>query len=80
MDQSSQDSAIKPKKPDINGSLSDPLPKVEIFYSENQKPYLGGFKSIKTGLVYHHAFAQTDQIAHEHPIKYHRDVYLIINL
>lgn len=50
------------------------LPKVEIIYSNNPKPYLGGFKSLKTGLIYHHAFAQTDQIPREHKTKFHRDV------
>ena len=50
------------------------LPPVEIIYSTNPKPYLGGFKSLKTGLVYHHAFAQTDQIPREHKTKFHRDV------
>jgi len=52
-----------------------PLPNVEIIYSSIPKPYLGGFKSLKTGLVYHHAFAQTDQIPRDHKTKYHRDVY-----
>ena len=50
------------------------LPPVEIVWSSNPKPYLGGFKSLKTGLVYHHAFAQTDQIPRDHKTKFHRDV------
>lgn len=55
------------------------LQPVEIIYSTIPKPYLGGFKSLKTGLVYHHAFAQTDQIAREHKTKFHRDVKTKIN-
>lgn len=37
------------------------------------KPYLGGFKNPRTGTIYHHAFAQTDQIKNEHKLKFHRD-------
>ena len=71
-------STSQPQPPANNNSMEAPPknapPKYEIVYSTVPKPYLGGYKSLKTGLVYHHAFAQTDQIAREHKTKYHRDV------
>ena len=72
-------STSQPQPPANNNSMeappkNAPPPKYEIVYSTVPKPYLGGYKSLKTGLVYHHAFAQTDQIAREHKTKYHRDV------
>jgi hypothetical protein len=47
---------------------------ITIERSEIPKPYLGGYQNAKTGLIYHHAFAQTDQIKREHKLKFHRDV------
>ena len=32
----------------------------------------------KTGIVYHHAFAQTDQVKKDHKLKFHRDVLPIL--
>ena len=75
-----------PQEPPMNQSINspethkNPLPLVEITYSTNPKPYLGGFKSLKTGLTYHHAFAQTDQIPRDHKTKYHRDVIFNLSL
>jgi len=40
---------------------------------EEEKPYMGGFKNVTNGLVYLHAFSQTDQLRRIHPIKCHRD-------
>lgn len=34
---------------------------------------MGGFKNTKTNLLYHHAFAQTDQKYREHKLKFHRE-------
>jgi hypothetical protein len=31
--------------------------KVEVFDENRKKPYLGGFKNVKNGLIYHHAYA-----------------------
>ena len=36
------------------------------------KPYLGGFRNVKNGKVYHNAFGQTDQKKTEHKTKFHR--------
>lgn len=66
----------QPQANPVPETTKNPLPKVEIIRSGNPKPYLGGFKSLKTGLIYHHAFAQTDQIARDHKTKFHRDVSL----
>jgi len=33
---------------------------IQVYLPIRNKPYLGGFKSLKNGLIYHHAFAQTD--------------------
>ena len=30
---------------------------VEVINMNSRKPYLGGFKNVKNGLIYHHAFA-----------------------
>ncbi|EAS01129.2 IQ and ubiquitin-like domain protein (macronuclear) [Tetrahymena thermophila SB210] len=46
---------------------------IEVYLPIRQKPYLGGYKSNKNGLVYHHAFAQTDQKYREHKLKFHRE-------
>ncbi|XP_013139424.1 PREDICTED: IQ and ubiquitin-like domain-containing protein [Papilio polytes] len=34
---------------------------VEVFSRPIEKPFLGGFKNIHTGVIYHHAFTQTPQ-------------------
>ncbi|CAH2040479.1 unnamed protein product, partial [Iphiclides podalirius] len=34
---------------------------VEIFSEPIAKPFLGGYKNVHTGLIYHHAFTQTPQ-------------------
>ncbi|XP_030025931.2 IQ and ubiquitin-like domain-containing protein [Manduca sexta] len=34
---------------------------VEIFSELIEKPYLGGYRNVQTGVVYHHAFTQTPQ-------------------
>ncbi|XP_049871191.1 IQ and ubiquitin-like domain-containing protein [Pectinophora gossypiella] len=34
---------------------------VEIFSEPMEKPYLGGYKNVHTGTVYHHAYTQTPQ-------------------
>ncbi|KAJ8724471.1 hypothetical protein PYW08_015945 [Mythimna loreyi] len=34
---------------------------VEIFSKPMKKPYLGGYKNVHTGAVYHHAYTQTPQ-------------------
>jgi len=47
---------------------------VEVEKCTKQKPYLGGFKNNKNGLVYYHAFTQTDQNASYHPDKNERTV------
>jgi hypothetical protein len=48
--------------------------RIEIVRPSGHKPYLGGLKDIKSNLLYHHAFAQTDQKIREHKTKYHREV------
>ena len=47
---------------------------VEVEKATRPKPYLGGYRNNRTNLVYHHAFAQTDQIATYHPEKFEREV------
>ena len=47
--------------------------RVFVKVSDEEKPYLGGLKNVSNGLVYLHAFSQTDQIKKIHPIKCHRD-------
>mmetsp|Transcript_22548 Transcript_22548/g.25369 ORF Transcript_22548/g.25369 Transcript_22548/m.25369 type:complete len:434 (-) Transcript_22548:137-1438(-) len=47
---------------------------VEIEVSGKPKPYLGGYQNMKTGLEYHHAYAQTDQRQGDHAEKFHREV------
>ena len=37
------------------------------------KPFLGGFKNTKDNQIYHHAYAQTDQIKRSHNQKYERE-------
>jgi hypothetical protein len=46
---------------------------VTIEYCSTPKPFIGGFRNKKTGIVYHHAFAQTDQVKKDHKLKFHRD-------
>ena len=41
---------------------------------QTEKIYLGGLKNVSNGLVYLHAFSQTDQLKKNHAIKCHRDV------
>jgi hypothetical protein len=40
--------------------------------SKYAKPYLGGYKNIKNGKIYHDAFGQTDQKKTQHKVKFHR--------
>lgn len=47
---------------------------IEVYLPIRNKPYLGGYKSNKNNLLYHHAFAQTDQKYSEHRLKFHREV------
>jgi hypothetical protein len=47
---------------------------VQVEKQARQKPYLGGFRSNKTGQAYHHAFSQTDQTASYHPDRNERIV------
>lgn len=49
---------------------------IEVYLPVREKPYLGGYRSLKNSLVYHHAYAQTDQKYREHSTKYHREVGL----
>ena len=52
--------------------------RIEIVRPIQPKPYLGGLKDLKTNLIYHHAFAQTNQKVREHRTKYHREVLFVI--
>ncbi|XP_026731334.1 IQ and ubiquitin-like domain-containing protein [Trichoplusia ni] len=40
---------------------------VEIFSEPMRKPFLGGYKNVKTGAVFHHAYTQTPQKAEKLP-------------
>lgn len=46
---------------------------IEVEQPFTIKPYIGGFKNSKNGIIFYHAFAQTDQIQHDHKPKNHRD-------
>eukprot|EP01017_Pseudomicrothorax_dubius_P038866 TRINITY_DN588_c0_g2_i1.p1 TRINITY_DN588_c0_g2~~TRINITY_DN588_c0_g2_i1.p1 ORF type:complete len:428 (-),score=126.70 TRINITY_DN588_c0_g2_i1:23-1306(-) len=50
---------------------------VEVQLPRFPKPYLGGYRSLKNSLLYHNAFAQTDQIPHEHKTKFHREAQTV---
>jgi hypothetical protein len=47
---------------------------VDVEKCKEAQPYLGGYRSKKTGLEYYNAFAQTDQYAKPHPTKNHREI------
>jgi hypothetical protein len=54
--------------------------KVHSISLASRKPYLGGFRNAKNGVVLHHAYAQTDQIRRVHKVKYTRDVTFLWNV
>jgi len=47
---------------------------VAVEKQQRQKAYFGGFRNNRSGVVFHHAFTQTDQEANYHPEKLERQV------
>jgi len=66
-----------PPKFEVEIRLSDNQIKivtVEVEKQQRAKPYFGGYRNNRTGVTFHHAFSQTDQIANYHPDKNERMV------
>lgn len=64
------DEFVMPDMFEVEIRLADNQIKIVTVQVEKQnrlKPYIGGFRSTKTGQAYHHAFTQTDQTASYHP-------------
>lgn len=66
-----------PNKFEVEIRLSDNQIKivtVEVEKQSKPKPYFGGYRNNRSGVTYHHAFSQTDQIVNYHPEKKERQV------
>lgn len=71
------DEFVMPNKFEVEIRLSDNQIKivtVEVEKQQRAKPYFGGFRNNRSGVTYHHAFSQTDQIVNYHPDKNERQV------
>lgn len=71
------DEFVMPNKFEVQVRLADNQVKVVTVIVEKQqrpKPYFGGFRNNRSGVTFHHAFTQTDQIANYHPDKLERQV------